>query len=864
MNEPFVKDLEEEVEIIYVEEQAPEPWTIREPIYDKDLPSPSDSDGELGRIRVTSKMVPSPLMRLKSPSSDAEIRRKSDNDSVDGSGRISPFPSPLPVIDVTAKSHKRSDSGGSSIDDLKAASASETPVLHNLFASPLSSADMADIESNVSMDNFEDDEGGEEAVNEEIKQNTSEFETSAIDEMQKAFYADNVHNLDESISYHEGDEFHPIPLEDDLLSNEALVVGKTENSNDRESIRTVNTHEKDQINEILYPIAKHSSAFASLQGIVDAGGIERPFTPDPDTAISGNKLGSLADVGKTSITEMNEAPSDSHMNSQGVHFVNNVENNANSAGISSINMDKMPSSYSHAAQGTSHETQKVKALDKIDNSSSGTTSNFDKEPTYHISDDGDIKKHVTFNDDILDDNPSSNKEHVTAFLSGIPKASGSNNAEKSSNNTLAEVIYRLNSGNTKQKDSIDSKELKESSSTGSLFDNGNAALIGTAIAGGIATASVISGSEISSGKAATTVEVTDDSELNENNVFTSDIAATGESMTAIKAKLPDDKVTSFQSSSSSSQIRDNYGLESGSTSDVKRELENTAGSEESISERGNYESDSPLVSGINSEAIVRIDKEHAVDESDVIILDSVESTDQINSEMAHEIDSKSTEDRGTSALKTESAEISTNLESITLVSDSETESSDIPLANPDQASDSDVVPLIESLSPHEAVKATSLLNAIITSELPELSEHLESLGIDADTAIQTLSSNPNLRKNTGEEEVEVNDLVEDSVNFLMFNSDELMAVKTKEEALEKLNKLHNYDETLVDTAALADTVESADYDRIAWLKAKTRNADDLLKQLADLIKELNEEIVALTDENNLQRQKINELQSKKQ
>ena len=69
-------------------------------------------------------------------------------------------------------------------------------------------------------------------------------------------------------------------------------------------------------------------------------------------------------------------------------------------------------------------------------------------------------------------------------------------------------------------------------------------------------------------------------ELNENNVFTSDIAATGESMTAIKAKLPDDKVTSFQSSSSSSQIRDNYGLESGSTSDVKRELENTAGSEE--------------------------------------------------------------------------------------------------------------------------------------------------------------------------------------------------------------------------------------------------------------------------------------------
>ena len=90
----------------------------------------------------------------------------------------------------------------------------------------------------------------------------------------------------------------------------------------------------------------------------------------------------------------------------------------------------------------------------------------------------------------------------------------------------------------------------------------------------------------------------------------------------------------------------------------------------------------------------------------------------------------------------------------------------------------------------------------------------------------------------------------------MFNSDELMAVKTKEEALEKLNKLHNYDQTLVDTAALTDTVESVDYDRIAWLKAKPAMQDDLLKQLADLIKELNEEIVALTDENNLQDKRL--------
>ena len=48
------------------------------------------------------------------------------------------------------------------------------------------------------------------------------------------------------------------------------------------------------------------------------------------------------------------------------------------------------------------------------------------------------------------------------------------------------------------------------------------------------------------------------------------------------------------------------------------------------------------------------------------------------------------------------------------------------------------------------------------------------------------------------------------------------------------------------------------------LKAKTRNAEDLLRQLSELINELNEEIVSLTDENNEQRRKIKALECKKQ
>ena len=174
---------------------------------------------------------------------------------------------------------------------------------------------------------------------------------------------------------------------------------------------------------------------------------------------------------------------------------------------------------------------------------------------------------------------------------------------------------------------------------------------------------------------------------------------------------------------------------------------------------------------------------------------------------------------------------------------------------------------IASLCSIEIAEATSLLDTIISSEIPELSKHFKSLGIDAETAIEILSSNPYLRKNSeadAEDATVVNDLVEDSVNFLMFNSDELMKVESREEALHQLSSLHNYDETVLKEVTADQSIFDTDSDKISLIKAKTRNADDLLRQLAELIQELNGEIIVLTNENNEQRRKINELQSKRQ
>ena len=86
-------------EIIYVEEKAPEPWIQRETFYDKNLPYPEDDDEKLSNAKhIGSFMVPSPLMRLKTPSSMSSYISEREED-----GRISPVPS----LDKSIKSERK-------------------------------------------------------------------------------------------------------------------------------------------------------------------------------------------------------------------------------------------------------------------------------------------------------------------------------------------------------------------------------------------------------------------------------------------------------------------------------------------------------------------------------------------------------------------------------------------------------------------------------------------------------------------------------------------------------------------------------------------------------------------------------------
>lgn len=94
---------EEEYEIIYEEEAAPMPWMMRTAIYDKELPVPqlSQSDLSAGTPRVGSTMVPSPLLRMKSP-------MFSGAEAFDEEQRRSTSPAPTP------DSRKRAESPFSS------------------------------------------------------------------------------------------------------------------------------------------------------------------------------------------------------------------------------------------------------------------------------------------------------------------------------------------------------------------------------------------------------------------------------------------------------------------------------------------------------------------------------------------------------------------------------------------------------------------------------------------------------------------------------------------------------------------------------------------------------------------------------
>lgn len=135
MNDDTFKDYD----IVYIEEKAPEPWIQREPIYVKDLPSPDDDDDKetSGAKKIGSFMMPSPLMRLKTPSS---LGSSSENESI-YDGRNSPVPS----LDGSLKSERKEHGTNLlGVNGYLHASGSHS-LLSGLFASPSISAQPVEV-----------------------------------------------------------------------------------------------------------------------------------------------------------------------------------------------------------------------------------------------------------------------------------------------------------------------------------------------------------------------------------------------------------------------------------------------------------------------------------------------------------------------------------------------------------------------------------------------------------------------------------------------------------------------------------------------------------------------------------------------
>lgn len=104
----------DDVEIIYEEEAAPMPWMMRSSMYGKDLPAPelSDAGSSAGSSpsprpqRIGSVLVPSPLLRLKSPLSDfsKDPGRLSSSPLADSVEKLERSPSPAGIIYATSPS----------------------------------------------------------------------------------------------------------------------------------------------------------------------------------------------------------------------------------------------------------------------------------------------------------------------------------------------------------------------------------------------------------------------------------------------------------------------------------------------------------------------------------------------------------------------------------------------------------------------------------------------------------------------------------------------------------------------------------------------------------------------------------------
>lgn len=1017
-------DPQPEPEIIYVEEQAPEPWTVREPIYDKDLPIPYDSDSELGRIRMTSGMVPSPLMRLKSPSSDASSSSRYNSEDY---GRISP----LPMLDASVKSGKKGSSIYSALDD----SSSCSPVMKTLCTSPSSSADMADVESNVSMAQFEDSDLDEEAAMKRIP----EFNQNLVSTAASKGYAD-------------------LPKAGDCLDSKSTLLSQEYSASKKVQNNTsINTVEAATLNteyhmillddDLDVPIKTHTHGNAQTMNnkiknrdIIDPVTLNKPDSNiDPGTlnptsnasedhGISDSNPDSTFDHDIPDPTSSTTVDHDTLNQTSNATEDNSISDPTSSATISHDNLQQSPdSTVDHDTinqtssvsvnRGILHQSTDYSAnhgimnpialisgaLNKISNTATpyqetndsvmlldkGLDSESNQQHVNNTSNASiSLDKEASSLDDVKADDQYSVRASETSKAQIIQNDSGTvdleagdahtTNSDAIISNTLSEVSDAHIVDNPENIDINSSSALSTATSSDSenknnvsfdvidktpiLNDHVEAAAITQANVEGPAEniftklPQQMSGSEgeiedsdldtaINSGTSSVNNDLapsslTDKSHLEEASSekiaieladnTPVDVVKTGSYMldspntteivggvepwaASVKDKIiaiePHNAAKAgFQNVESNKLVLSVSEVVAGQKEDsdiVLKEVEDL-GQMDSVPDNKELESKfdtlggagivgglaaaSAAVKGKTAAVVLQsqiglVDESKRMDQGDNVNPDQDQddkfNTDQDRDDNVNLDDEEAKQSKrenkseGSSEIGNESyPSIQSEEEEAAADTRSSLSSSKINLSDQETSDDQNISEVTEPPVPAEA---TALLATIISSEIPELSDHLKSLGLNSDALIKELASNPNLRNKSdnNDDNGNADDLVEDSVNFLMFNSDELMKVKTREEAIDHLNSLHNYDESILEEVVAADQQMSAeaseltscrpDQERtISLLTAKTRNADDLLRKLAELIKELNAEIVALTDENNEQRSKISELEKKTQ
>lgn len=733
MNEPE-KEQDDKLfgSVIFLEEQAPEPWTIREPVYDKDLPSPNESDTELGRIRVTSEMVPSPLMRLKSPSD------RRDEYFGGETGRISP----IPILDTSIKS-------------VKIFSTSKTISTRRFGSSdsPLSSADMADVESNVSMDIFEDSDQLESDGTYSTMSKDTLSMRSKLDGLKASNKLADTKSEPRSETGNVPNVYHPIPLEDHLFNSKFNSIIQT---NDDKLVENNSINNRN----MLQPIETYlENPEPKYNQSIDLNQIERPATP----IFEDDKFKLKAEV--ENLSGSNE----------------------------SMNED--------TGAGVEYYGHPLKRMDIL----SETKENADSSSYYNSSSTpatATAEKHVKISN-VTSDHKSLN-DQVAEFLSAIPFI---NRPLHETSDAQQKETHKFN----QESSAPEQWESFEDEIDSSIGDD-----------------------KIKSGSGNVGIGEMQKSSTEEGNY---------ESLATLNS--------SIGSNPNYSDIKDGPLSKEFNSSNNTTETEKV-----DFGSNANY-NETETEKALETKKISQ--SRPAIDSNNERFSKYFEDSD-------FELEENKARDLGTNC---NNPAVFTNSENIEIIPDlDESRSRDENTWESDKeqaegiANDNEIVsPVVPlKLDSYEEKKATNLLDAIISTELPEISEHLKKIGVDVDEAFKTLSRNPNLRNNSTEIGDIATELVEDSVNFLMFNSKEILKCQTREEFLNQLINLTNYDESLIQmNQAEAEEPKPTLVSKLDLLTAKTRYADDLLRQLGELISELNEEIVGLTDENNAQRLKIKEL-----